>query len=128
MQLKKDLSSTTIGVAAAIDAYIFLTLSPQVVNLTPDFLPQCTVGFSLQVLVFYVDHWERNHDDTSFWSVTCGNSEPVVFCCVCADCGQLHHWSGWKVNFLISLFRSGVGTIIIRLWFCFYSGMSLDSL
>lgn len=27
--LKKELSSTTIGVAAAVDAYIFLTLSPQ---------------------------------------------------------------------------------------------------
>lgn len=32
LQLKKDLSSTTMGVAAAVDAYIFLTLSPQVFN------------------------------------------------------------------------------------------------
>jgi hypothetical protein len=41
VQLKKDLSTTTIGVAAAVDAYILLTLSPQVVN--PHFI-SCRVS------------------------------------------------------------------------------------
>lgn len=31
-QLKKDLSSTTVKVAVAVDAYIFLTISPQVTS------------------------------------------------------------------------------------------------